>query len=416
MNTASGAVLGILVLSIGGALPAVALGRARLVVIPLMPLTGAVVASLAVTAMTGIGGGLIEWFVILSSLGAVAAALWWWRNPSSRPWAHEEGRVAAPVLCAAALGVALAASAFSLGALKAPMVVYDARTTWLVHPAWYLDGNATTVAALRSHALLFTHAPYPPLVGGAVAVTWFVSGLHSYRLGEVVMALLGTFAVLAAASASVEVARRLVPSADQRTRRAIILGVGVLTTGLLVMVGFGVTGANMLNGHADALWSAAAVGAVAFGLVLPSESANIGAAVILAAVAGTTKLEGTLTSAVIVGLIAARLLIREWPSDRTRAWRQAGIVAIGGWFVIGSWPIVIRLLGAANDRVARGVRQGTDLSRLNASIVGAWSELHIVAVAAITAFGIGALFLRGRRRRSGLGSDAWAWGALVAGS
>ncbi len=414
MNTASGAVLGLLVLSGGGALPAVALARARLVVIPLIPLTGALMASLAVTAMTGFGGSVVEWFVILSSLAAIAVALWWWRNPTSVPWNHEDGRMPARLLCSATLGVGIVASAFGLSALKSSMINYDARTTWMVHPVWYLDGHATTVAALRNPALLFAHPPYPPLVGGAVAVSWFVSGLHTYRLGVVILALLGTFAIFAAASASLEVARRLALSTEERIRQAVILGVGVVTTGLLVMLAFGVTGADIVDGYADALWSGAAVGAVAFGLVLPSKPANIGAAAILVAVAGTTKLEGAATAVIIVGIVAARVLAREWRSGRSRGWLHAGVFAFGSWLVIGIWPLTIRAVGALPNRAIGGLRKGTDLSRLHASAVAAWGQLHIVPVALAVAV-IGALYLRSARRKADLGNDAWTWAALGAG-
>ncbi len=68
MSTVPGVVLGFLVLSAGGALPALALARGRIAVIPLVPLSGAVVASLSVTAMAAFGGGLAAWFTILSVL------------------------------------------------------------------------------------------------------------------------------------------------------------------------------------------------------------------------------------------------------------------------------------------------------------------------------------------------------------
>jgi hypothetical protein len=404
MNTAAGAALGLLVLSGAGALPAVALARGRVVVFPLIPLSGAVLAGLAVTAMTGIGGGIMEWFVILSLLAAAAVVVWWWRHPATP----------ARGLCGAALGLAAIAAALGLRGLKGRTIGYDARTTWMVHPAWYLGGHATSVAALRNVALEFSHAPYPPLVGGAVAVTWFVSGLHTDWLGVVMMALLGTLAVVAAASALVEVARKLAGNTDESVRRTVVLGTGVLATGLMVLVAFGVSGVFILDGYADALWSAAAVGAVVFGLVLPCEPANTGAAVILATVAGTTKLEGSVTAAIIVGLIAARLLARELSSGRARAWMHAGAVAFGAWLVIGIWPLVIRLLSARPDRPVGGARQGSDLSRLHTSAFALWSETHIVAVAIVVAV-VSAFFLRGLRRRTGLGNDVWSWAALCAG-
>jgi hypothetical protein len=59
------------------------------------------------------------------------------------------------------------------------------------------------------------------------------------------------------------------------------------------------------NGLADLLWASAAVGAVSYGL-----PATVGTAMALAAVAGTTKAEGSITAAVIVALIALRIIIR----------------------------------------------------------------------------------------------------------
>jgi hypothetical protein len=179
----------------------------------------------------------------------------------------------------------------------------------------------------------------------------------------------------------------------------------------LVLLVFSVSGPSMLDGYADALWSVAAVGAVTFGLILPCETANTGAAVILATVAGTTKLEGSLTAAIIVGLIAARLLARELSSGRARAWMHAGF---GAWLVIGIWPLVIRLLGARPDVPAGGPRQGSDFSRFHTSALAIWGELHIVVVGLAVA-AIGTFFVRSARRMAGLGSDAWAWAALCAG-
>ncbi len=412
MSTVPGAVVSILVLSAAGALPTVALARARLVVIPLAPLTGAVLASLAVTAMTAVGGSMIAWFVVLSLLGAVAVAAWWHRRPSSRPWHRDEDRAPARALCAGGLSLGVIAAAFGLSALKAPFVSYDARMIWMVHPAWYLAGRSVTVAALRNPALVFAHPPYPPLVGGAVAVGWFVSGLHTDRLGLVIVSLLGACAALAAASAIVEVARKLAASPEDRRRRTVVLGSGVLAMGLLTLLVFAVAQSDIVDGHADALWSAAAVGAVAYGLVLPCEAPNVGVAMILAAVAGTTKLEGSIVAAVIVGLIALRLLLQQRRVGESPPWLPVGVFAIGSWVVIGSWPLLTHLLDALPNRAAQGVRQGTDISRLSASVAKASSDLHGVGIAVVVAV-LGAVFLRGTRRNAGLGSDAWAWGALL---
>src|SRR5579862_798568 len=86
MSTTEGATLALLVLSAGGVLPAIALARLRLVTIALVPLTGAVIASLAVTAMTAIGWSVIGWYVTLSVLLGLGVVAMWLRLPRLRPW------------------------------------------------------------------------------------------------------------------------------------------------------------------------------------------------------------------------------------------------------------------------------------------------------------------------------------------
>jgi hypothetical protein len=412
LSTFLGAVLGFLVLSAGGALPALALARGRMVAIPLVPLSGAIVASLSVTAMTAVGGSLASWFTILSVLGAAVVLFWWWARPDARPWKVHGGPVRAPSVLGAFIVCAVAACAFGLSRLEAPVIGYDARTTWLVHPVWYLAGHATTVAALRNPALMFSHPTYPPLVGGSIAMTWLVAGVSTARLGTVVIAVLGALAILAAASAVMEAARRLAVLDGDRRRRLSILGFGAVIGVLFIMVAVGVARDSLTNGYADVLWSAAAVGAVGYGLVLPCEPAGLGAAALLAVVAGTTKLEGSLTAAVIIGLIAARLICQERRSERPRSWLPVCALAIGSWLVIGAWPVSLRLVGALSNRATGGAREGSDAFRFHVSVVGAWTNLHIVALAVAVAV-VGAMCLRRVRQRAGLGTDLWAWAALA---
>ena len=76
----------------------------------------------------------------------------------------------------------------------------------------------------------------------------------------------------------------------------------------LTLTTFGVVGPFATNGYADPLWSIAAVGAVTFGLILPQERWMLGVSSILIAVAGETKIEGTLAAGAIMVLILARWL------------------------------------------------------------------------------------------------------------
>ncbi len=413
MSTAEGATLGLLVLAAGGALPALALARARLVVIPLIPLTGAVLAGLSVTAMVGVGGTVGMWFAILSTLGAVGAVLWWWRRPDAVPWRRNGARSSAGMVLAAA-GVGCVALAVGLSSLKAPMTAQDADAIWLLHPVWYLAGHARSVAILRSPAFTSSHPPYPPLVGGSIAMAWLVSGSESYRLGVVMVALLNGLAIFAAASAMVELADRLIIPDDGRRRRAMIRGGGIVMSVVLILVAFSVGGAHVSDGLADVLWAAAAAGAVAYGLVLPCVWGNTGAALVLASVAGTTKLEGAITAAVIVGLVAARVVLSAPSAERRRLGPRVGALAAATLAVIGIWPLVTHLLGAVADVPNIGIRTSPDITRLHATLSAAWAALHILPVAIAIAL-VGAFTLGSARRRAGLGGDGWAWAAVVVG-
>jgi hypothetical protein len=416
MNTVEGAVVGLAALSAGGALPAVAIARARVVVVPLAPLAGAALASLAVTAMTAVGGSFLTWYVVLSVFGAATVAACWVRFPRARPWGTASGRRPSRSNYAAAGIGSLVVCVACLSALKAPMTGFDTRDIWLLHPFWYLQGHAKTVETLRSSAYTFSHPPYPPLIGGSVALTWLAAGVKSYRLGVVMIALLNALAILAAGSAVFEVASGLASTVGDSARRRRMLVVGVALMLGVMAVAFYAPGTIAVNGYADLLWASAAVGAVAYGLVLPVTTANVGAAAVLAAVAGLTKLEGSLTAAVIVGLIALRWYL----SARSDAPLRARAVRVGGfafctWAVIGVWPLVIRVLGALPDVPIQGPRRGTDSSRLAASFDGAlsWAGTNVAALCGGVAVALlGWYFLRGARRRAALGNDLWAWSAV----
>src|ERR1039458_1940675 len=415
MNTVEGAAVGLLALSAGGALPAVCIARSRLVVVPLVPLAGAVLASLAVTAMTAAGGTFFAWYVTLSLLAAATVAAVWLCFPRSRPWGGGSGRGASRELCAAAGIAGLVVCVVYLSALKAPMTQFDTRDVWLLHPFWYLQGHARTVATLQSRAYTFGHPPYPPLIGGSVALTWLAAGVKSYRLGVVMIALLSALSVMAAGTAVFEVASGLASSTEDASRRRRTLVVAVALMAGVMFVAFSAAGALAASGYADLLWASAAVGAVSYGLVLQSSSANVGAAAVLATVAGVTKLEGSLTAAVIVGLIAARWYLALRPGAERRALARAGAIAVGCWAVIGVWPLVIQLLGAVPDVPFQGPRQGTDASRFGDVVSGVanWAGSNLGALCgAIVVALVGAFFLRGTRRRAGLGNDIWAWAVI----
>jgi hypothetical protein len=442
-GTVGGAVVAMVVLSAAGALPAVMLVGLDWLTVPAAPLAGAVLAAASAAGCLAVGGPLLGWFVGLAVVAAVATIAVWrrWpptsplrRRPSSgerppgfqptghQPTGHQPtgfqptGRRPPGYRAAGAAGavVILAATAWFLVALRAPTVGFDARTIWMLHGVWFLDGHQAALAALRNPAIPFAHPSYPPLVGGSVAVSWLVTGDHGYRLGVVMVALLDACALAAAAWVAVDVGRRV--GAAVRHRPAVAYTAGVVVAGLLVLAAAGVVGPFATNGYADPLWASAAVGAVGFGLVLPGRGRDAGAAVLLLAVAGLTKDEGIVTSMAIVVLMALRGARGSWevrPRPRAVPWRPvlAGVVGV---LALGAWPVLVKLLGATADVTITGPREGDDVSRAHQTADAMAGHLHVLLLALPVAV-LGGLLLRRSRRASGIGNDGWAWAALAAG-
>lgn len=416
MSTAPAAVVALIVLAAAGALPTLALAGLRWVAVPLAPLAGAVIAALSAAACLAIGGPILGWFVAIAVAAAGIVGYWCRRSavrprrrsadparsdPGADPARSDPGinRVAS----AAGAVVVLAATAWSLVPLRAPSIGFDARTIWMLHAVWFVDGHRVALAALRNPALPFAHASYPPLVGGAVAVGWLVTGDRGYLLGVVIVALLNACAVASAAWVAIEVGRRC------GARVA-----GVVVAGLFVLVAFGVAGPFATDGYADLLWAAAAVGAVGFGLVLPGRGHDLGAAVLLLVVAGLTKNEGTATAMAIVVLMAARSARGAWLHGRV-GWQRPLAAGAAGVLALGGWPVLMKLLDAAPNVEIIGSRQGDDVSRAHQAYDAMAAHLHVLLLALPVAL-VGALLLRRARRATGVGNDGWAWVALAAGA
>jgi hypothetical protein len=457
VSITGGAVLAMAVLAVAGGLPATVLAGVRWVAVPLAPLTGAVLAALSAAGCLASGGTVLGWFAglaVVANVLALAAGLLgsspWARRPRGSRHPGQSGYAQpAPIpprrsldraghrrlFDAAAAGAVVAMAAVCLTALRAPSVGFDARTIWMLHGVWYAAGHQVALAALRNPSLSFAHASYPPLVGATVAVSWGITGDHSYRLGVVMVALLNGCAVTAAALVAVEAGRsargRLVgqpaagpsgppgqlgPSGLAGRHGPAVTVVGATVVGvLLVGAAFGVAGPFATNGYADLLWAAAAVGAVGFGLVLSGRGHDLGAAAVLLAVAGATKDEGTATAALLVVAITVRALLRR-RSDGA-AHRRLALTAAGGVLGVAAllaWPVLVHGLGAAPNVDTLGVRSTSDLSRAGASVRAAAPHLHVLVLAAAVA-GLGAVLLARTRRRLALGNDGWAWLALLGG-
>jgi len=421
LSTAPAAVVSMAVLSVGGIPAALAIcGRSWRGVL-LAPLAGSVTAALAACGCLAIRGGVVEWFVALSLLGwALLGGLLTARRRSMAR--GPSGTSASPVsssgssrssrssryLAALAAVAGLAVAGWSLSALRAPWVGFDARGIWMLHAVWFAAGHTASLRALRSTGMPFAHPSYPPLIGGSVAVAWEITRDHAYRLGVVLVACLNATAALALGWAMFEVARR---AATIRHHRGAVgvLWAGAVVSGLMVLAAFGVAGPFATNGYADMLWSAAAAGAVLYGLVLGSDASDLGAAAILLAVAGLTKDEGIAVGLCIVALMTLRRLAARRPWLKQLA---AGAVAAAG---LSAWPVLIRILGVEPNVSNIGARQGDDLQRARLTFDAMVPHLHVLLLALPVALVGAALAVRARDDTS-LGNDAWSWAAITLGT
>ncbi len=422
MSTAWLATEALVVLGLGGALPAVALAGPRLVTVAMAPLAGAVVAAAAAMACIAIGGTMLSWFVVLVVLTAASSVAWYWRRRRARTFGDTPKK--APMADRVAVGLGLVTvvgtSAWSLGALRSPTVGFDTRAIWFLHARWYNEGHAGALAALRNPVLVISHAPYPPLLSAAVALSWRITGSSSDRLGVVVVALLNTCVVIVAAWALIEATRGgLVRFGPAGTSRSLLLAlIGPIIAGGAVLCAFGVMGPYATNGYADPLWAMAAVGATAYGLILPSTRRNLGVALILIAVAGLTKTEGTYVAMALVVLVTVRLSVTIWrraPEARVSILVRPIVVGLIALVGLGLWPVLTKTLHMSKNANTSGARIGSYLFRAHHTVSSMAPYLHVVLWTVPVAV-VGSLFLSPVRRRMALGHDLWAWLAFAVGT
>ncbi len=116
------------------------------------------------------------------------------------------------------------ACAWCLRGLATPTVGFDARALWLMRAGWFLQSHQQLLTDMRLHDIVFVQTSYPPLVSASTSVAWRITGDHSMRLGVVVIAMLNTCALVAAAFALIEAGRhfttRLVPTDQEAVARS----------------------------------------------------------------------------------------------------------------------------------------------------------------------------------------------------
>lgn len=416
MTTVGAAVLSLVVLGVAGAVPVVTIVGVRWRVFLLAPLAGAVLAAVAGACTLAIAGAIVPWFAALAVVAAlVSLGLETRFHLLRRSLRRKEPASVRRAGWVAALLI-LAATTWSLRPLRVPSVGWDARVIWLLRASWFAGGHGLLSASFRNPTAVLAHSSYPPLISAAVAVSWNVTGVHSDRLGVVVVALLNACAVAALGWALVEAGLGAARRADPGARRTLALVVGAAAGPLLVLAAFGVAGPFATNGYADPLWSFAAAGAIGYGLLLPFGARRLATAALLVAVAGLTKQEGVATAMALTILLLLRALAHYSRAGAARRAATGWCIAAGlaGLAFLAVWPVLGRVLHAPPDVNTSGSRIGTFGHRADLTVHWMSPHLHVLLLAVPVAV-VGSLFLRRERRAAGLGNDAWSWAGLVSG-
>ncbi len=407
----------ILGLGVPGIGPALAVARRSPVLFFLAPLIGAAMAAVAAGLELAAGGTLAACYLVVAVAVNVAVIAWWLaagrrRPPAGPRWGWW------PILT---LVIVIGALAIPLSALRAPAIGPDGNTIWLTKALMVSGGHRELLAGLQNTVYRFSNPDYPLLVPAAGALAFAVFGRGDLHLATDMTALLNACALgvvgtgVAAAAIGGRLPTRLVASA---------------AAGAICIVGFAVAGSYGLEGYADLLWSAAAVAAIVWGLVLPRSGQSLLVAWICAAVASLTKNEGLTTALIVLVLIALRYrpltrpglrLPRAHPGrgsrphaevrQAARRWAERGVFVAVPALPGLAWAALVRLIGL-RDNFFSGSSTESLAVRADATIAGMAAHLAVVPVA-VGVLLAGCLLLRGVRERRHLGNPAWLWTACL---
>jgi hypothetical protein len=400
-----------------GFLLALAVAGASPVLVFLAPLIGAGMAAVAATFELGVGGSLLTWYAVVAVIANVAVvALWLARArfpaPADPPWGWS----------VVTLAVVLGALIIPLRALRASMIGWDANSIWLTHALMVSGGHHALLTGLKNPVYRFSNPDYPPLVPavGALAFALFGRGDLEVATGATVLLNACALGVVGTGIAAM----------GGSGRRLTRIG-AVAAAGALCVVGFAVSGPCGVDGYADLLWAAAAVGAVIWGLVLPRSAQMLLVAWICAAVASLTKNEGLTTALALLVLIALRYrpLTLSWARRLRTPAEGGGLPGAAAWpvarrcaeraaFVVVPalpglvWAGQIRLIGLS-DNFFKSPPTESLVTRARATVDGMAVHLAVAPVAAAVLVA-GCCFLRRDRRRARFGNPAWLWTACLA--
>jgi hypothetical protein len=378
-----------------GLLLALAVGGRSPVLVFLAPLIGAGMAAMAAELELGVGGSLLSWYAAVAVVANVAVIAWWLAAGRFRPRAGPPWRWS--IVTAATVLVALTVP---VSARRAPIIGWDANSIWLTHALMVSGGHHELLAGLQNPVYRFSNPDYPPLVPAAGALAFALLGRGDLHVATDMTVLLNACALGIVGTGVAAVGSR----GGQLARLA-----AVAAAGAICLAGFAVSGGYGVDGYADLLWAAAAVGAIIWGLVLPRGTQALAVAWICAAVASLTKNEGLTTALIVLVLITIRYRPLTLPELGRWAERTAFVIvpALPGL----AWAGMARILGL-QDAFFRSSSTESLASRADATVAGMAAHLAVAPVA-LGVLLAGCCFLRRDRERAGLGNPAWLWTACL---
>ncbi|MFE9191495.1 hypothetical protein ACFYL6_17970 [Micromonospora sp. NPDC007208] len=371
-------ILAVLALLVAGFPLAFAILRSPFLALLLAPLVAALLSTVAVLLMLVVGGPLQLWIALVLAAG-VGCAWWLLRRPGEPVpyggWPH-----------ALLIALPLLPPCFMI---FEPAYQWDAHSIWWLHAGYFANGSEYARATIGSPAFVFSHTDYPPFASAPIAAVWSVVE-PDFRTAQ----LVGALVTVSAIAMLVYLVRRTLGRVSARVAWALAIAVGLATWS---NVEYAVTG-----GLADALWSAAFAGAVVALLLGADPLRRPLLPLLLLTVAALSKNEG------LIAVVGLALLV----TVRARAdLRRAALV----WLPVlagGAWAVLARLLDAQSDITegASGDRTAP-VERFQLTIAALWDVVGLLLVGAAVVALLGTLFLRGRRRATGLAADGWLWAA-----
>jgi len=397
-------------LALPGLLPALAAAGWSAVVVFLAPVTGALMAAVAVAIELGLGGSLVPDYLAVAATVNIAVIAWWVTAPrvgGARP----RNAPAPPTLGAWAwsvLGVAVVAAclaAVPLRSLRVALLTGDGNPIWLTHALLVYGGHHEMLTSLQNPAYVISNPDYPPLVSAATALAFKFYGLGNLHL-SVQMTVLVTACALGVVAMGIVAVSDVAAAGSGACWPARV--VAVAAAGVIGVVGFAVSGGFAIEGYADLVWAAFAVGAVLWGLVLPRSPRALAVAWICAAAASLTKNEGLTTALIILAAIALRYRPLSLPGPKARLWAERAVFVLVPALPGLAYAGIIRLIGV-HDAFFNAGSPESRLTRAGATVAGMAKYLHVAGPLALGVLLVGCWFLRADRQRAGLANPAWLW-------